>query len=93
MAKMYPGMNSTEQETGIKDEGVLPKSGGQTLDKAGINDSGFITKKGTPEGLDARFNYLPPGMNIEDQQNADIRDDGKVKIWSGGLSYPGDGWS
>ena len=37
MAKMYPGMNSKEQESGAPNEGsCLPSSGGKSLDKAGI---------------------------------------------------------
>jgi uncharacterized protein RhaS with RHS repeats len=90
--KMYPGMHKDEQESGIKDEGVLPKSDGKSLEKAGINDYGYITKKGIPEGLDARFNYLPPGMNIEDQKNSDIREQ-KMLEYKGGITYPGDGWT
>ena len=70
---------------------VLPKSGGRTVEKDGINDSGYIDKKGTPSGESAKFNYLPPGMNIDDQDCADIRSLGEVKTFKGGLSYPGDG--
>ena len=92
MAKMYPGMKAQEQEKGNAEVGVLPSSGGETLDKAGIKDTGYLMKKGTPSGLDARFNYLPPGMNIEEQSNADIRDE-KMITYSGGISYPGDGWT
>jgi hypothetical protein len=93
MAKMYPGMNSSEQETSVtKEEGVLPKTKMPTLDKAGIKNSGYLTKKGEPSGLDARFNDLPPGMNIEDQKNSDIRSQEMI-TYSGGISYPGDGWT
>jgi hypothetical protein len=93
MAKMYPGMNKTEQETSeVKEYGVLPRSGGKSLDKAGINNSGYLTKKGTPSGLDARFNRLPPGMNIQDQELADINEQSLLN-YSGGISYPGDGWT
>lgn len=93
MAKMYPGMNSKEQESGAPNEGsCLPSSGGKSLDKAGISNSGYITKKGTPSGLDAMFNKLPPGMNIEDQE---LTDQSKLalKFYIGGLSFPGDGWT
>lgn len=81
-----------EQESGKADVGTLPSSGGETLDKAGIKDTGYLTKKGTPSGNSAMFNMLPPGTNIEDQKVADIRSE-EMKTWSGGLSYPGDGWT
>ena len=38
----------------------------------GFVTSGYIDKKGTAEGMDAKFNYLPPGQNIGNQKNADI---------------------
>jgi hypothetical protein len=74
------------------DEAVLPSSGGETLDRAGVKDTGYIDKKGTPSGEGARFNYLPPGSNIENQECADIREL-PLKEYSGGGSYKGDGWS
>ena len=76
----------------MAEENVLPKSGGESLDKAGIKDSGYLTKKGEPSGEMAKFNDLPPGMNIEDQKNSDIRSQ-MMKTWTGGLSFPGDGWT
>ena len=91
MAKLYPGMHSSEQKEMTPDVNVLPKSGGKTLDKSGINDSGYLTKKGTPSGLNAMFNYLPPGMDITDQKDADIREQ-RMITYSGGISYHGDGW-
>lgn len=57
----------------------------------GFKTSGYITKKGTPSGADAKFNQLPPGQNIADQECADIRDLPKKEITASG--YPGDGWS
>lgn len=84
-------MSSKEQEPrGPHEYGVLPSSGGASLDKDGIKDSGYLTKKGMTSGEMAKFNYLPPGMNIEDQANADIRAE-PMKEWKGGLSYEGDG--
>lgn len=74
----------------LPDVGVLPKSGGSSLDKDGINDMGYLDKKGTPSGNGAMFNALPPGTNIEDQAVCDIRSE-ELKIYSGGLSFPGDG--
>jgi hypothetical protein len=87
MAKRSMG----EQESSSPHEmGVLPSSGGKTLDKDGIDDHGYLTKKGTPSGDDAKFNYLPPGMNIEDQKNAEFNAL-PMREWKGGLSYEDDG--
>lgn len=72
------------------DEGVLPTSGGESLDKDGINDRGYLTKKGLVYGVDAFYNTLPPGSDIEDQENTDQRTQ-PLKMYSGGLGYPGDG--
>jgi hypothetical protein len=84
-------MAMKEQESGMPDVNVLPKSGGESIDKTGIMDSGYMDKKGTPSGLMAEFNMLPPGTNIEDQKCADIREQ-KMVEYKGGISYPGDGW-
>lgn len=37
------------------------------------SDSSARVKKGTPSGLEARFNRLPPGMDNSAQEVADIR--------------------
>lgn len=76
---------------GTEQTPVFPDSSGESLDKAGIDDSGYIDAKGTPDGLTAMFNYLPPGENIEDQKCADIRPMPFKTVT--GLGYPGDGWS
>ena len=78
MSKQYP------------DVSVLPNSGGQSVEKDGIHDQGYLDKKGTPSGMDARFNALPPGSDIDDQKVCDIRAE-PMKMWNGGLSYEGDG--
>lgn len=90
MAKKYP------------DEGTIGSSGGEVLDRAGVKDSGYLDKKGTPSG-DQRasssgiggyiFNKLPPGTGIADQELSDVKrtDDMKVKEVVD-MSYPGDGW-
>lgn len=70
----------------------LPKSGGQALDKSGVSNGDFIDKKGTPSGESAMFNKLPPGEDIDMQEVTDIRPL-SLKIWEGGLGYPGDGWT
>lgn len=54
----------------------------------GVKDSGFIDKKGT---VVTQLNQLPPGSNIDNQQNADIRSMEVKRVTPGG--YPGDGWT
>lgn len=60
-------------------------------EKSGFtSDTGsYIVKKGTPYGEAAKLNMMPPGMNIEDQLVADIREMPMRKLV--GLDYPGDG--
>lgn len=60
--------------------------------KVGIDNAGYIVKKGTASGEGAKFNKMPPGMDINDQTGSDIRPM-EIKFWSGGDSFPGDGWS
>ena len=60
-------------------------------EKSGFQTSGYIDKKGTPYGEAAKFNFLPPGMDIADQENAEINNMPLRKLTS--ESYPGDGWS
>lgn len=89
MAKRYP------------DEGTLSNVSGPVLDKAGIQDTGYLDKKGTPSGQSVSptgitghiFNALPPGTDIGDQTVADLKrtDDMKIKEVVD-MSYPGDGW-
>lgn len=59
------------------------------MEKTGFVTEGYIDKKGTPNGADAKFNEMPPGMMIE-QPLSDIRDMPMKKITD--LSYPGDGY-
>ena len=65
-----------------------------SLEKSGFQTSGYIDKKGTPVTYGAEigyiFNRLPPGMNIEKQQVADIRAEPYKEIVSAD-GYPGDG--
>lgn len=58
----------------------------------GVRNSGYIAKKGLEFGVNAMYNTLPPGMDIEDQELCDIR---KMEMvaYEGGLSFPGDGWT
>jgi hypothetical protein len=69
------------------DEGVLPSSGGGTLDKDGVKDTGYLDKKGTPNSNSLLS--LPPGTNIDDQKIKDIREM-RMLNYKGGYSYPGD---
>lgn len=70
--------------------GALPNSGGKSLDKSGVDNSSYIVKKGTPSGEGAKFNRLPPGQDITNQEVADIRDLPLKSVTASG--YPGDGW-
>jgi len=72
------------------DLGVLPNSGGESLDKSGIHNEGYLVKKGTPYGVNAMFNSLPPGMDISDQELSDQREMPMKTVVN--LGYPGDGW-
>jgi hypothetical protein len=47
---------------------------GEALDRPGFQTDGYINKKGTPYGEAAKFNYLPPGQDIDNQEIADIYD-------------------
>ena len=59
-------------------------------EKSGFQTTGYQVKKGTPYGEDAKFNYLPPGMCIDDQENVDIRAMPYKEVVE--QSFPGDGW-
>jgi hypothetical protein len=54
------------------------------------NTSAYITKKGTPYGEAAKLNFMPPGMDIGDQDITDQRNMPLKKLVA--ESYPGDGW-
>ena len=93
MKATFPGMITKEQEPKKPDVGVLKNSEKMAGNEmVGIKDAGYITKKGTPSGLSAEFNYLPPGMDITNQENTDIRSQ-EMLNYKGGISYPGDGWT
>ena len=77
----------------IADVGVLADSGRmKNNEMVGIKDNGYIVKKNLPYGVNAHYNSLPPGMDIEDQEITDIRTMG-MRAYKGGLGYPGDGWA
>lgn len=77
----------------LADVGVLPDSDEMKSDeRVGIRNHGYLVKKDIGYGVAVNFNSLPPGMDIEDQENADIRRM-EMKAYRGGLGYPGDGWA
>ena len=59
-------------------------------EKSGFITDGYLDKNGTPFGEAAKFNFLPPGMDISNQFNAEIHDM-PLRILVA-ESYPGDGW-
>jgi hypothetical protein len=78
---------------GLADLEVLPESAEMAGNEmVGIQDRGYLVKKGLEFGVNAMYNSLPPGMDIEDQELCDIRKEDMV-VYSGGLGFPGDGWT
>ena len=76
----------------LADMDVLPDSTSLEGDeRVGIRDWGYLAKKNIPYGVNAFFNSLPPGMDIEDQEVCDIREM-TMRTYEGGMGYPGDGW-
>ena len=76
----------------VSDYNVLPDSAKMVNNEmVGVKDSGYLVKKGLPFGVNAFYNSLPPGTDIEDQENSDIR---KMEMhdYKGGLGYTGDGF-
>ena len=57
---------------------------------SGFITEGYIDKKGTQYGDGAKFNYMPPGMDIANQECSDQRDMALKHVTE--MSYPGDGW-
>jgi hypothetical protein len=74
------------------DVGVLPDSAHMTGNEmVGVRDHGYLVKKNLVFGNTANYNSLPPGMDIEDQENCDIR---KMELKTvTAMGYPGDGWT
>jgi len=58
---------------------------------SGFITTGYLDKQGTPYGEAAKFNFLPPGMDISNQENAEIHTMPFRKVVA--ESYPGDGWT
>lgn len=59
-------------------------------EQSGFITDGYIDKGGIPYGEAAKFNFLPPGMDISNQENAEIHEMPMRKLVA--ESYPGDGW-
>lgn len=59
-------------------------------EQSGFITDGYLDKAGIPYGEAAKFNYMPPGMDITNQHNAEIHDMPMRALTS--ESYPGDGW-
>ena len=77
----------------LADMQVLPDSAEiRGNEMVGIRDTGYLVKKNLEYGVNAFYNSLPPGMDIEDQENSDIRAMDLV-VYEHGMSYPGDGWT
>jgi len=91
------------KKTRYPDEGLFPDSKGGALDKAGIQDTGYLDKKGAPQAprvtptefIGERLNRLPPGTDIEDQWVSQAETSAKrlskVKQVDE-IGYEGDGW-
>jgi len=57
---------------------------------SGFITDGYLDKAGTQFGEAAKFNFMPPGMDISNQQMVEINEMPLRKIVA--ESYPGDGW-
>lgn len=57
---------------------------------SGFITDGYLDKGDMPYGEAAKLNFLPPGMDISNQENAEIHDMPLRKLTH--ESYPGDGW-
>ena len=77
----------------VADVNVLPDSAMMAGNEmVGVKDNGYLVKKGLEFGVNAFYNSLPPGMDIEDQEITDQREMQMV-VYEGGVSFPGDGWT
>ena len=59
-------------------------------EKSGFLTYGYIDKGATPYGEAAKFNFLPPGMDISNQENAEIHEMPLKLVTETGY---GDGWN
>ena len=58
---------------------------------SGFIVDGYLDKNKVPYGEAAKFNFLPPGMDISNQENAEIHVM-PMRVYEGGVSFPADGW-
>lgn len=87
------GMRHEMKRSQVADVDVLPDSAEMLGNEmVGVRNNGYLVKKDLEFGVNAFYNTLGPGMDIEDQENADIRSMDMV-VYEGGLSFPGDGWT
>jgi hypothetical protein len=76
----------------LADVGVLADSDKLVNDeRVGIHNHDYLVKKNLQFGPDVFYNTLPPGMDIEDQENCDIRAMEFKTITS--MGYRDDGWA
>jgi hypothetical protein len=87
------GMRHEMKSSDVADVDVIPDSAEMLGNEmVGVRNNGYLVKKGLEFGVNAFYNTLGPGMDIEDQENADIRAMDMV-VYEGGISFPGDGWT
>jgi hypothetical protein len=87
------GMRHEMKNSELADIDVIPDSAEMLGNEmVGVRNNGYLVKKGLEFGVNAFYNTLGPGMDIEDQENADIRAMDMV-VYEGGISFPGDGWT
>jgi hypothetical protein len=79
--------NSGAPSTDIKG---MSSSKGSDSEMTGFVTSGYIDKRGTPHGEAARFNMMPPGMDITDQVTTEQHPMPFKTVTA--MGYPGDGW-
>ena len=81
------------KNTEVADIDNLPDSAAMVNNEmVGVKQNGYLAKKGLVFGVNAFYNSLAPGMDIEDQENCDIRQM-KMNVYEGGMGFPGDGWT
>jgi len=83
----------TMKNPALPDLNVLPDSAEISGNEmVGVRNEGYLTKKNLEYGVNSMTFSLPPGMDIEDQENCDIREM-QLVVFDRGVSYPGDGWA
>ena len=81
------------KSTTVADVDNLPDSSRLVRNEmVGVKQNGYLVKKNLEFGVNAFYNSLPPGMDIEDKEITDIREM-RMVTFEGGLGFPGDGWT